>query len=207
MYRRRLFPPLCGMVLTIAGASHAGPPESGSGESPHLGRPATPSEIAEMDLSIESDGKGLPHGSGTVAQGSATYTAKCEACHGIAGGGAIADRLTGGVGSFASKKPLRTAASYWPYAPPLFDYIRRAMPFNAPQSLSDDEVYGVVAYLLSIDHIVPADTRLDAKALSKIVMPNRQGFVSLRDKNFDGNIDGDRSRDTPPPNGLIEKPR
>lgn len=191
---------LCLIAFGVAGAGNAEPPASGQASlpeahaSPDLGRPATPSEIRAMELSVGSDGTGLPKGGGTVAQGLATYAAKCEACHGPAGGGAIADRLTGGVGSFASKKPLRTVASYWPYAPSLFDYIRRAMPFNAPQSLGDDEVYGLVAYLLSVDHILPPNARLDARALSKVVMPNRRGFVSLGDKNFDGNINGAHSR-------------
>jgi cytochrome c len=183
---------LCGAVLTPASVGHAGssPPDGTAIPSPHLGRPATASDIAAMELSVGSDGSGLPAGSGTVAQGKITYAAQCAACHGDAGSGAIADRLTGGVGSFASKKPLRSAASYWPYAPSLFDYIRRAMPYTQPQSLSDDEVYGVVAYLLSIDHIVPPNARLDAKRLARIEMPNRHGFVSLGGRNFDGNIEG-----------------
>ncbi len=161
---------------------------------PRLGRPVSAADIAAMDFSVDADGTGLPAGSGTVADGSATYAAKCEACHGASGGGALSDRLTGGVGSMPSKKPVKTVASYWPYAPTLFDYIRRAMPFTAPQSLSDDEVYGIVAYLLSIDHIVAPGSRLDAKTLSSIVMPNRHGFVSLENKAFDGNINGPTAR-------------
>lgn len=166
--------------------------QSTNRESPKLGRRATASDIAAFELSVESDGTGLPDGSGSVAQGKTTYSEKCAGCHGEAGSGGPADRLTGGVGSVSSKKPLRTAASYWPYAPSLFDYIRRAMPFNAPQSLSDSEVYGLVAYLLSVDGIVPGNTRLKARSLSRIVMPNRDGFVSLKNKNFDGNIKTNR---------------
>lgn len=158
------------------------------GAGPKLGRPAPAEIVQRMDLTVLADGTGLPPGSGSVAAGRATFDAKCASCHGVAGRGGIADRLTGGVGSLGSAKPVRTVASYWPYAPPLFDYIRRAMPLTAPQSLRDDEVYGVVAYLLSIDGIVRADARLDAASLPRARMPNRDGFVSLEDKGFDGTL-------------------
>ena len=142
-----------------------------------------------MDITVAADGAGLPAGSGSVAEGRATYETKCASCHGPVGSGGIAERLTGGIGSLASARPVKTVASYWPYAPPLFDYIRRAMPLTAPQSLEDAEVYGLVAYLLSIDGIVAADARLDRASLSRIAMPNRNGFVSLERQRFDGNID------------------
>ncbi len=158
------------------------------GASPKLGRPAPAEIVRRMDLTVLADGTGLPPGSGSVAAGRATFDAKCASCHGAAGRGGIADRLTGGVGSLGSAKPVRTVASYWPYAPPLFDYIRRAMPLTAPQSLRDEEVYGVVAYLLSVDGIVKADARLDAASLPRVRMPNRDGFVSLEDKGFDGTL-------------------
>ena len=187
---------LCGAALALASAVYAAPPSSavspqvgGGTAGPALGRPATLASIAAMELTVRSDGTGLPRGSGTVAQGLATYAAKCEACHGAAGSGGIADRLTGGIGSLAAKKPVRTVASYWPYAPTLFDYVSRAMPYTAPQSLRDNEVYGVVAYLLSIDHIVPSKGHLDAKSLAKVKMPNRSGFLSLESRDFDGNIE------------------
>lgn len=158
-------------------------------ETPKLGRPADPSLVAATDITVTGDGQGLPPGSGAVAEGRATFEEKCVACHGPAGRGDVVDRLTGGIGTLASAKPIRTVASYWPYAPTLFDYIRRAMPLTAPQSLGDNEVYGLVAYLLSIDGIVPADARLDARSLARIEMPNRNGFVSLQHDDFDGNID------------------
>ncbi|MCE7795385.1 cytochrome c [Sphingobium sufflavum] len=160
---------------------------------PRLGRPATPAGIAAIDISIGADGAGLPKGSGSVAEGRVSFAARCLACHGEAGlgpdGGAVADRLTGGVGTIASPRPIRSVASYWPYAPPLFDYIRRAMPLDSPQSLSDDEVYGLVAYLLSVDGIVGRNARLDAKSLPRVAMPNRGGFVELIPRQFDGNLD------------------
>jgi cytochrome c len=156
---------------------------------PRLGRPAPAEVVRRMDLTVLADGTGLPAGAGSVAQGRATFAAKCAACHGDTGQGGIADRLTGGVGSLGSAKPVRTVASYWPYAPPLFDYIRRAMPLTAPQSLTDDEVYDVVAYLLSIDGIIKPNAPLDAAALSRIRMPNRDGFIRLDGKDFDGKAD------------------
>lgn len=182
------------VAVGVVGVSVAGfavwsanaPPHPGR---PSLGRPASGDDIARMDLTVMADGAGLPEGSGTVAQGAAIYATKCQACHGEAGSGDPADRLTGGVGSLGSSAPVKTVASYWPYAPPVFDYIRRAMPLDAPQSLTNDEAYALVAYLLSIDGVVPPDARLDAKSLAKVVMPNRNGFTSLEPVGFDGNIE------------------
>lgn len=149
---------------------------------PGLGQPLSPAQIADLDLSVPPDGATLPPGSGSVAQGAAVYAAKCQSCHGEKGAGGPMDRLTGGVGSLASPKPVKTVASYWPYATSVFDYIRRAMPLTAPQSLRNDEVYAVTAYLLSIDGVVPAEAVVDARTLPKIVMPNRDGFVSYAPK-------------------------
>lgn len=181
---------LVGGGLIFAVACAASPRHAGD-DSPKLGQPAAPEVIGRMDITVAADGSGLPAGSGSVAEGRVTYEEKCAACHGTDGNGGLADRLTGGVGSLTSAKPIKTVASYWPYAPTLFDYIRRAMPLTEPQSLEDKEVYGLVAYLLSIDNIVAPNTRLDATSLSQIKMPNRDGFVSLEDRRFDGNIDHD----------------
>lgn len=144
---------------------------------PNLGRPATPAEIAAIDIDIAPDGAGLPPGSGDATAGESVYQDKCAVCHGAAGQGKPADRLTGGLGTLASGKPIRTVASYWPYATTLFDYIRRAMPLNAPMSLTDDEVYALTAYLLAQDGIVPRGSVLDAASLPRVRMPNRDGFV------------------------------
>jgi cytochrome c len=112
-----------------------------------------------------------------VATGGQIFAAKCAACHGAKGEGVIGDRLIGGRGTLTSANPLRTVGSYWPYATTLFDYIRRAMPYNAPQSLSADEVYALSAWILNQNGIVPDDARLDAHSLAAIRMPNRDGFV------------------------------
>jgi mono/diheme cytochrome c family protein len=146
-------------------------------QGPNLGRPLTPEEIHKADITVSTDGKGLPPGSGSVSAGAAVYTKYCQACHGVQGAGKPQDQLTGGIGTLASNKPVKTVVSYWPTATTLFDYTRRAMPINSPQSLTNDEVYAVTAYLLSIDGIVSADAMLDAKSLPRVKMPNRDGFV------------------------------
>jgi cytochrome c len=141
-----------------------------------IGRVAAPDEIAGWNIDIGRDGRGLPAGSGSVSQGREVFVQQCVACHGDKGEGAVGDRLVGGQGTLATAKPMRTVGSYWPYAPTLFDYIRRAMPQNAPQSLSNDDVYALSAYILNLNGIVPADATLDAKSLATIRMPNRDGF-------------------------------
>ena len=102
---------------------------------PHFGQPADPALLKAWDISIAPDGKGLPPGHGSVAEGLAIYTEKCVMCHGVNGVGKPADQLTGGIGSLASAQPVKTVSSYWPYATTLFDYIRRAMPVTSPHSL------------------------------------------------------------------------
>jgi cytochrome c len=143
-----------------------------------IGTPLTEQELAAWNIDIAPDGRGLPAGSGDVATGAHLFAAKCAACHGAQGQGGLGDPLIGGQGTLASAKPKRTVGSYWPYATTLFDYIRRAMPYNAPESLSADEVYALSAFLLNQNGIVAADTRLDAASLPRVVMPNRQGFVA-----------------------------
>jgi S-disulfanyl-L-cysteine oxidoreductase SoxD len=149
-----------------------------AGEPYSIGQRATPQEIAGWDIDVSPSGAGLPPGRGDVRQGEAIFAAKCAACHGAHGEGKPMDRLVGGVGTLRDKKPEKTVGSYWPYATTLFDYVRRAMPLNAPQSLTPDEVYAVSAYVLFLNGIVPQDTTLDASNLAKIKMPNRDGFVS-----------------------------
>ena len=147
-------------------------------QAPRFGQPIAPADIAPWDITIAPDGRGLPPGRGTAAEGASVYVAKCQACHGEKGAGKPNDALVGGMGSLAAgKAPVKTVGSYWPYATTLFDYIRRAMPFQAPQSLTADEVYAVSAYILNLNGIVGADDVLDAQSLPKVRMPNRDGFV------------------------------
>jgi S-disulfanyl-L-cysteine oxidoreductase SoxD len=147
-------------------------------QTPGLGKPADAALIRMMDITILPDGKDLPPGRGSVADGRQIYEVKCLACHGINGQGQPMDRLTGGVGSLPSPTPVKTVNSYWPYATSLFDYIRRAMPLTTPQTLRSDEVYALVAYILSIDSVVKPDAVLDAKNLPQVKMPNRDGFLN-----------------------------
>jgi cytochrome c len=142
-----------------------------------IGRAATDAEVAGWNIDIGRDGSNLPPGSGTVAHGREVFEQQCAACHGEKGEGGVGDRLVGGQGTLATAKPIKTVGSYWPYAPTLFDYIRRAMPQNAPQSLSNEDVYAVAAYVLSMNGLLSADATLDAKSLSAIKMPNRKMFV------------------------------
>jgi cytochrome c len=143
-----------------------------------IGRDATSGEIAGWNIDVGgNDGSNLPAGSGTVERGKTVFAEQCASCHGDKGQGGIGDRLVGGEGTLATPKPVKTVGSYWPYAPTLFDYIRRAMPMNAPQSLSDTDVYAASAYVLHLNGLLPADATLDAKSLSAIKMPNRDKFV------------------------------
>jgi cytochrome c len=134
--------------------------------------------LRAWDIDVGPDGAGLPPGSGSVAEGRRVYAERCAACHGTDGQGGPMDRLAGGQGTLATAKPVRTVGSYWPYATTLFDYVRRAMPFDAPQSLKPGEVYAVSAFVLHLNGIVAADAVLDAKSLPLVKMPNRDGFVA-----------------------------
>jgi cytochrome c len=142
-----------------------------------IGRTATPPEIAGWNIDIGRDGRNLPPGSGSAGRGRMVFDQQCAACHGAKGEGGVGDKLVGGQGTLATTNPVRTVGSYWPYAPTLFDYIRRAMPQNAPQSLSNEDVYAVSAYILNLNGLLPADAKLDARTLSTIKMPNRSMFV------------------------------
>ncbi|MFC3692622.1 c-type cytochrome [Chenggangzhangella methanolivorans] len=142
-----------------------------------FGRPATQAEIKLWDIDVSPDGTGLPEGRGDVARGRDVYNDNCAACHGDKGQGGFADRLQGGQGSLASDHPVKTVGSFWPYATTLFDYVRRAMPYPEPQSLSDDDTYAVVAYILNMNGIIPANATIDRSTLPSVKMPNRDGFV------------------------------
>lgn len=174
------------LAATVAAFGGAAARAQGYPTSFQFGTPAATDEIASGAISIGIDGKGLPPGRGDYATGRKIYDAACSACHGadLRGVAGLKDmpsgpalRLIGGRGTLATKNPVMTVESYWPYATTLFDYVRRAMPFNAPGSLSADEVYAVVAYILGEAQIVDKEAILDAESLPKIQMPNRDGFI------------------------------
>lgn len=137
-----------------------------------IGRPAPAALVAAESDEILPDGTGLPPGRGSVARGQTLYETKCEACHGAP----IAPALFGGVGSLA-KVPDRTVNSYWPAAPIVFDYIRRAMPPSKPGSLGADEIYALCAYIFAQDGLVPKNAVVSQATLPHVLMPNRNGFV------------------------------
>lgn len=147
-----------------------------------FGRTATPAEIAELDIDVGPDGSGLPEGRGTSADGEKIYAARCAACHGKTGREGPNDVLVGREpreGFPFGRDPAlpKTIGNYWPYATTLFDYVRRAMPPNSPGSLTDDEIYAVVAYLLFLNELIPADAVIDATSLLGVAMPARNRFV------------------------------
>jgi mono/diheme cytochrome c family protein len=157
-------------------------------QSPNLGQVATQDDIASWDISIPPDGAGLPPGSGTAKQGEAIYTAQCASCHGEKGAGnpkeppspVSAGPLAGGQGTLdGNQAPMQTVGSYWPYATTLFDYVRRAMPWGAPKSLTDQEVYSVTAYILHLNGIISEADVINAQTLPKVQMPNRVNFIRI----------------------------
>ena len=143
-----------------------------------LGREATPEEIAAWDIDVRPDGQGLPAGEGDVMTGEMVYTERCASCHGVFGEGAGRwPVLMGGFNTLESDRPVKTIGSYWPYASTIWDYVHRAMPFGDAQSLSDDEVYAVVAYLLYLNDLVSDDFVADAGSFAAVELPNEDGFI------------------------------
>lgn len=145
-------------------------------ESPQLGEELSAAEADAVSFTVMPDGAGLPAGAGTVATGEKIYLQQCVACHGVNGEGGPNDRLAGGHGSLQSNLPVKTIGSYWPYATTLFDYVRRAMPYTAPGSLDDDEVYAVTAYMLHLNGVIDGNAVMNAQSLPLVKMPNRDNF-------------------------------
>jgi cytochrome c len=143
-----------------------------------VGRAPKSDDLKAIDIDVTPDGAGLPPGSGTAAAGKDVYTRRCETCHGPTGKEGPQDVLVGGNGSLATAKPQKTIGSYWPYATTLWDYIRRAMPFDHPGTLTADEIYGTTAYLLFLNGIVGEHDIVDQSTLPKVQMPNRNGFTA-----------------------------
>lgn len=148
-----------------------------------IGRVATQREIDLLDIDVRPDGKGLPNGEGTVKSGKEIYALKCAACHGVTGTEGPNDRLVVGDTTKTNVRPIKAIGNYWPYATTVFDYIRRAMPFNQPGSLSNEEVYSLTAYLLHENGLLDSKTVLNAANLPKVKMPAQKLFVPDDRKN------------------------
>ena len=177
----RVCRPVCGGLIVIALSCAALVSSAATADATlhyGVGRAVTPAEIAGWDIDVRPDGAGLPPGRGSVADGQRIYDAKCASCHGTFGESTDYMAIAGGVGTLGSDQPTRTTGSKLNYATTLFDYIRRAMPFNAPKSLSDDEVYALTAYVLNLSDILPADAVLDRQSIVALKMPNRDGFTT-----------------------------
>ena len=146
-------------------------------ESPHLGQLTSARDVAAWDISVGPEGVGLPAGRGTAKEGEVIYSERCIACHGVNGEGKPNDRLVGGTGTLTGLQPaVKTVGSYWPYATTLFDYVRRAMPLNEPQTLTANEVYALSAHILALNGIIGPNDVMDAKTLPKVKMPNHDNF-------------------------------
>jgi cytochrome c len=153
-------------------------PEAWSQSQAGHGRPASPEEIQREDIDVRPDGRGLPAGGGAAADGQPIFAAKCAGCHGANGeGGQSGPRLVDPT-PFRVGVNQPTIGNYWPYATTVWDYIHRAMPFDAPGSLSNDEVYALTAYLLAANGIISPDDRLDAQSLPAVRMPNQPNFIA-----------------------------
>jgi cytochrome c len=161
-------------LLVIGASSSAIAADKGFG----LGREALPEEIQAWNIDVRADGQGLPPGKGTVEQGETLFIERCAICHGDFGEGAGRwPALAGGTGSLKSAEPEKTIGSYWPYASSAFDYIHRTMPFGDAQSLTPDETYAIVAFLLNMNDVVPAGFELNDENFTSIRLPNEKSFI------------------------------
>jgi cytochrome c len=169
------------LILAVAFVLVAGGVAAAGGPKKHdLGRPATAAEVKAWDIDVRPDGQGLPEGQGKVSDGEKIYAEQCAACHGDFGEGV--DRwpvLVGGSGTLKSDRPVKTIGSYWPYASTVFDYVKRAMPFGNAQSLSNDQVYALTAYLLYMNEVIKDDNFVLSKNnFASIKMPNEKNFIA-----------------------------
>jgi mono/diheme cytochrome c family protein len=169
MFTRRISISAAALALALgAGAACA--------EGPNLGRPIDAADIAAWDISILPDGTGLPPGGGTPAQGARIFAQKCAMCHGEGGKGGASAALVGG-GPIDRIEAVKTIANFWGYSTTLFDFIRRAMPWQQPRSLTDNEVYALTAYILAENKLIRDIDSMNSETLPKVRMPNRDGFI------------------------------
>ena len=167
-------------MLALATGLALGLSVADAADAPRFGQPITPADLAPWDISIAPDGVGLPPGSGTSAQGAKVYAERgCALCHGENGSGGPSGPLVGGGPlNSTDRDPVKLIGNYWPYATTIFDYTRRAMPWQQPKTLTDDEVYALTAYILALNKIIGENDGMNAETLPKVKMPNRDGFIS-----------------------------
>jgi cytochrome c len=167
-------------LITAAALALAFGAGAAQAQSPGLGKPLSEADIKQWDIAIMPDGSNLPPGSGTPAKGAKIFAEKCSACHGDAGKGGVAPfypALVGGQPLTNGIDTVKTIANYYAYPTTIFDYTRRAMPYNMPRSLTDDEVYALTAYILALNNFIGQDDVMDANTLPKVKMPNRDNFI------------------------------
>jgi S-disulfanyl-L-cysteine oxidoreductase SoxD len=164
-------------TLLVAALLQAATGGVSNAETPHLGKPIDEASIAYWDISILPDGTGLPKGSGTSTQGAPIFAEKCSACHGDNGKGGVANAVVEDKKIEGISASQKTIKNFWPYATTIFDFIRRAMPFSQPRSLSDDEVYALTAYILAENRLIDPKDVMNAETLPKVKMPNRDNFI------------------------------
>lgn len=161
------------IAVLLAGIAEAGP------QGPALGKPAPKTMLRDWNLDVFPDGWGLPAGQGTALEGKTVYQRYCQSCHGVDGTGDSAEELAGARHGLTDNPPDKTIGTYWPYATTIFDFTRRAMPLNAPGSLNNDQLYAVIAYLLYLNGVIQERDVMDASALPKVKMPNRDSFINV----------------------------
>lgn len=168
-------------LAAVAGAAALAVSAASAADAPKFGKPVSEADAAGWDISVFPDGKGLPAGSGTPAQGKAIFAQKCASCHGPNGeGGMGGPRLFGGIGTLkAPQQPVQTVGSFWPYPTMVLDFVRRAMPWDRPKSLTNDEVYATVAYIFQLNGLIKDGDTLNRETIMKVQMPNRDGFIDL----------------------------
>ncbi len=165
-----------GIAVVVAGVA-VGPVDAAERKHDGIGRTPSAEEIKSWDIDVRPDGQGAPEGHGTFIEGERVYLVKCASCHGEFGeGGGRYPVLIGGHGTLKDMRPEKTIGSYWPYASTVFDYIKRAMPFGDAQSLTNDEVYALTAYLLFMNDVIDEDFEVSADTIGKIEMPNKANF-------------------------------
>lgn len=168
------------VAFSAAAFAQSPAPQTSGVSTPRLGKPLSEADIKEWDIAVLPDGTNLPPGSGTPAQGAKIYAEKCVACHaegGKGGGAPGAGPLVGGAPLTDGIDTVKTIANYYAYATTVFDYIRRAMPYTAPRSLTDPEVYALTAYILSLNKLIGENDTMDAKTLPQVKMPNRDNYI------------------------------